>query len=174
MEDQSSGLGDHCRYPPWKHVKQFSIKNMLYLVAIPAVFLGGWIANESWSVLRLPHRMYLNDPAYGKHASPVIYEPSTFKQELKRLVDDKNYPTAIALLDSAYVDDQINFDGAIQYYAIGGYSITLPGTNVQFDRERDWYMPGTGCSIDSFLWVERALRFAKLYNIRLDKLKNGG
>jgi hypothetical protein len=98
---------------------------------------------------------------------PVAYDPATFRADIARLIDAKDYRGAVALVKAADVDRQVSADRA-GYMAIGGLAIYLPGVDskVVFDRSRDWYVPGTSDAIQDGEWQRVATEFAARYNAR--------
>ena len=74
-------------------------------------------------------------------------------------------------LDSVIIDDQISFDGNLGYYSAGSNMIHNPGSTIEFDRDRDYFMPGFA-NPESILWIDRAYRFAEKYNTRRDLTGN--
>ncbi len=99
--------------------------------------------------------------------SPVAYEPATFRADITRLIEAKDYRAAVRLVKAADVDRQVSADAA-GYMAIGGYAIFLPGidSQIMFDRSRDWYVPGTSDAIEDGEWQHIATEFATRYNMR--------
>lgn len=97
----------------------------------------------------------------------ATYDPSTFRADITRLIDARQYRQAVSLVKSADVDRQVAADRN-GYMAIGGYSVLLPGLDakMQYDGTRDWYVPGTSDVIENAEWQSVATDFAKRYNAR--------
>ena len=152
-------------------VKLHVAKRTLFLLTIPLAFLAGWIGNHTYSIWVSPNQLLITDPALLHSPEAVAYNPARFKREIRSLVDSGDFATAVALLDSAHIDDQIVYDGEEQYYGVAGYAFNLPGTNLEHDDDRDWIIPGTDCVVDSLSWTNRAYRFAEAYNSRVDVRK---
>ena len=87
------------------------------------------------------------------------------------MIAAKDYAGATALVGSADVGRQLKHDGT-GYLAIGGDKIFLPGMPqvMRYDRDRDWYMPGTSDAVEDAAWQSAATAFAERYNRR----RNGG
>lgn len=100
-------------------------------------------------------------------ASPIFYDPATFREEITRLIDAKRYDDAVLLVAAADVDRQVAHD-ARGYLAVGEDLIVLPGVypEIDYDRERDWYFPGTQDAIEHAGWQDAATEFAERYNRR--------
>ena len=155
-------------------MKQVSIKSLLLLTGIVCAFFAGWASHQISKSYSSGIRL-TPDPAiaqFQKTEPDVAYDSKTFRLDLEELVESKQFAAAIRLLDMARVDQQLETDGNCCYYSIAGYAIQNPGTNSSYDRNRDHVMPGTGCCIDSALWVDRAWRFAENYNSYRDDLAN--
>ena len=95
------------------------------------------------------------------------YAPETFRQTIASLIAAKDYVAAAALARAADVERQLRHDGT-GYLAVGGDKIYLPGLgqSLEYDRDRDWYMPGTSDAIEDAAWQSAATEFAKRYNLR--------
>ena len=153
-------------------MRTFSIKYLFVVMNVVAVFFGGWaVGFISWD-MKIPTDSTFRDPVLIQEAAPVTYDPATFKEEIESLIENKEYATAIALLDDCPVDQQIEYEGTEHYFAVAGYAIDIPGTNGFYERERDWILPGTSDVIKSKQWQDNAFRFAKKYNRRVDQLKS--
>ena len=155
-------------------MKQVSIKSLLIVTATICAFFAGWashqIANSYSNSIELTP-----DPAIDQFEQPnlgITYDPQTFRDDVEELIESKQFAAAIRLLDMVRIDQQLETDQNSCYYSIAGVSIQNPGTNSNYDRNRDYVMPGTGCCVDSFLWGDRAWRFAENYNSYRDDSAN--
>ena len=147
-------------------MKQTSIKSMLIFTAIITAFFAGWathqVSNTKSSVIEL-----IPDPAIEQFELAMrdpYYDPQTFRDDLTDLVESNEFVAAMRLLDAVRIDIQLESDGNVGYYSIGGNVIQNPGTDAAFDHERAFLMPGTGCCGDSMLWIYRTQQFAENYN----------
>lgn len=103
----------------------------------------------------------------GSDESGAKYDPQTFRAEIARFINSRQFHKATALVRAADVERQVKFDGA-GFVAVGEDTIVLPGVdpNVMYGRQRDWYMPGTSDVIQDRTWQAAATKFAKQYNLR--------
>jgi hypothetical protein len=103
--------------------------------------------------------------AGGCSEPPPRYDPETFREEVTRLIDAKQYAVAVAFLDSVDIKRQAEFDRT-GYIAVGEIMIVLPGVDrtVDYDRSRDWFMPGTSDVVEDGNWQRAATEFAAAYN----------
>ena len=153
-------------------MKQVSIKTLLIGMTIIAAFFAGW-ATHQISTSKPTAVVLAPDPAilqFSKSLTGVTYKPETLRSNLESLIESKQFVMAMHLLDAVRIDQQIEQDGGYCYYSIAGDAIQNPGANDDYDRTRDYVMPGTGCCVDSLLWVDRAYRFAEKYNSRRNEL----
>ncbi len=103
-------------------------------------------------------------------APPIVlaaYDPATFRTDITRLISAKQYRQAVTLVKAADVDRQLVADGD-GYIAIGMDMILLPGVypQIEYDRARDWDVPGTSDVIEDGEWQDVATEFAERYNLR--------
>jgi hypothetical protein len=109
----------------------------------------------------------VTSPATAPSNVSVAYNPATFRADITRLISAKQYRQAVALVKSADVDRQLvaDRDG---YIAIGMDMILLPGVypQIEYDRSRDWEVPGTSDVIEDGEWQAVATEFAERYNLR--------
>ena len=93
------------------------------------------------------------------------YSPSSFRENVTRLVDQKRYKAAIKYLNSVDPVRQCGFDKA-GYMAIAEDLIFLPGIEetVYYDKNRDWCIPHTSDAIYHPGWQKAAKAFAERYN----------
>ena len=153
-------------------MKQISIKLLFVGTAIVAAFFSGW-ASHQIATSKPTAITFTPDPAIAQFDAPlgsVSCDSKTFRTELESLIESKQFVLAMHLLDSVRIDQQVAQDGEGCYYSIAGNVIQNPGTKTAYDQNRDYVMPGTGCCIDSFLWVDRAWRFAENYNSYRDEI----
>ena len=145
---------------------------LIVAIALVAAFVAGVLSQRLPPIVKSEINL-TPDPALAQlqePIEPVAYNSNTFRADLEALIESHQFVAAIHLLDAVRIDQQITSDGNSGYYSIAGNVIQNPGTNVDYDRKRDYVMPGTGCCIDSFLWVDRAFRFAEKYNTRLGEI----
>ena len=164
--------GDRNRILGDLSVKQMSIRSLLVGTALIAAFFAGWaahqIATDKPSVVTLAP-----DPAvaqFDEQTLEISYDPRTFRHDLESLIEANQFVAAMHLLDAVRIDQQIAQDGEGGYYSIGGNVIQNPGADAEYIQNRDYLMPGTGSSIDSLLWHDRAYRFAEKYNTILTEM----
>ena len=95
----------------------------------------------------------------------VAFRPETFREDVNSLIAQKEYAAATEYLKSANAAQQAQFDKT-GYLAVGEYGIELPGVAppIFYDRERDWFVPGTSDAIEDVSWQKAATEFAKRYN----------
>lgn len=103
----------------------------------------------------------------SKPNSPHVgaYDPTTFRADLNSLIDAREYGRAVAYLESADPARQAEHDKT-GYLAVGEILIVLPGVDpkIDYDRGRDWFMPGTQDAIEDMSWQLAATEFARRYN----------
>ena len=101
----------------------------------------------------------------GCAESPPPYSPESFRSDIEGLIQVKRYSLATAYVKSADPARQAAFDKT-GYLAVGEDDIVLPGVDstIQYDRSRDWFMPGTSDAIEDEAWQRAATKFAVAYN----------
>lgn len=97
------------------------------------------------------------------------YRPKDFRADVTAMIDAGRYADATLYLASADVNRQVEFDGE-GYLGVGEDLIVLSGVypRVEFDRGRDWYIPGTSDAIEDAAWQAAATDFAERFNRRRD------
>ena len=159
-------LGHHNSYLAFVGLS-ITIKTLFIGTSLVAAFFAGWSYHNISTDKPVTPTVTL-DPAIEQfvqpHLNDVSYGPETFRSDLESLIDTKQFAMAIRLLDSVRIDQQVEHDAGGCYYSIGGNTIRNPGVDISYERQRDYMMPGTGCVIESFVWVDRACRFAENYN----------
>jgi hypothetical protein len=102
-------------------------------------------------------------------ASAPVYRPESFRQDVSTLIGSDQFDLAAALVRSADVDRQVEYDGS-GYMAVGGYSVFLPAVDpkLMYEPDRDWYLPRTSDVITErdADWQKAAGEFAYRYNQR--------
>jgi len=95
----------------------------------------------------------------------LAFRPETFREDVNSLIAQKEYAAATEYLNSANAVQQAQFDKT-GYLAVGEYGIELPGVapSIFYDRDRDWFMPGTSDAIEDIAWQQAATTFAEKYN----------
>lgn len=95
----------------------------------------------------------------------IAFRPETFREDVNSLIAQKEYAAATEYLSSANAVQQAQFD-KVGYFAVGEDAIVLPGIDpsIIYDRERDWFMPGTSDAIEDITWQQAATTFAEKYN----------
>lgn len=100
---------------------------------------------------------------------PTPYDPTTFRDDIARLISATHYRQAVDFVKAADVERQLAADGS-GYMGIGYDTILLPGVHpeIEFDGSRDWYVPGTSDAItpETSEWQSVASEFAERYNLR--------
>lgn len=97
--------------------------------------------------------------------SAIAFRPETFREGVNSLIAQKEYAAATEYLNSANAVQQAQFDKT-GYLAVGEDGIELPGVapSIFYDRERDWFVPGTSDAIEDVSWQNAATEFAERYN----------
>jgi hypothetical protein len=100
----------------------------------------------------------------------IVFRPETFREDVNSLIAKKEYAAATEYLNSVNAAQQAQFD-KIGYLAVGEFGIELPGVapSIFYDRERDWYVPGTSDAIEDVSWQKAATEFAERYNRARDE-----
>lgn len=112
-----------------------------------------------------PTSVELARQAAPEIAEPVAHSPESFRADVERLVSAGDYDGAVRLLKGASVERQVEHDAA-GYLAVAEDMIVLPGVpaDVEYDRDRDWVLPGTSDVIENTAWQKAATEFAGRYN----------
>lgn len=97
--------------------------------------------------------------------SSVEYQPDTFREDLRALIEKKQYRKAIKLLDRVDIQTQLAHDGQ-GYVLIAEDLIFRPGVPAESSdpEDGDWEIPGTSDAIQNWAWQEAATSFAERYN----------
>lgn len=143
MVDQRRGRGGFDRYLPMR-----SLLTILLLLA-------GCSPGEPASSNATVHSR--NVPSYS---------PETFRAEVTRLIAEKRYEDAVALVERAAPERQVDHDKT-GFIAVAEDLIVLPGVFpvIDYDGARDWEFPGASDTVESPPWQDAATDFARRYNL---------
>lgn len=94
----------------------------------------------------------------GSQGQPSLYDPASFRADITRLIEVGRYADTVALGRTVDVDRQVVPDDS-GYLAVGWIT-----TEVFYDSDRDWYIPGTQGAIEEAEWQFTAHEFAVRYN----------
>jgi len=97
--------------------------------------------------------------------SSVAYQPDTFREDLRVLIEKEQHRRATKLLDRVDIQAQLAHDGQ-GYVLIAEDLIYRPGVpEASSDPvEGDWEIPGTSDTNTHQAWQEAAKSFAEQYN----------
>jgi len=93
------------------------------------------------------------------------YSTAAFRSVVSDLIDEKRYQDAVAYLESGDARLQAEYDKT-GFLAVGEDLIVLPGVYPEhrYERQRDWFIPGTSDVIEDDTWQNVATKFAEQYN----------
>lgn len=93
------------------------------------------------------------------------YTPETLWHDIDELIANDDFNTATALVLSVDVDKQTSIDDSIRFVGISsGYGATLPGIEIDYDKEKDIIIPKSSFDSSSLIWIDFAEIFAEKYN----------
>jgi hypothetical protein len=144
-------------------------------VRLLAVFVVVWVAVTCLACEGEPSQ---STSSQQQLRLPPRTAPFPFLASLESLIAAGDYEGAVHLVRSVDVVQvrsqaaEHNFSG---FLAVAEYAITLPGApELDYDRDRDWELPGTSDVLEDPVWQRAATDFAAKYNKSVLTSQGGG
>ena len=151
---------------------RFLIKHLLVLMVLASAFLSGYVLSRIWEKeMRSPSYVIATDPIADCYvALEFQFSPSSFFEDVEKLIGERRYSEALALMLSCNIEKLVEHNPSV-FLAVqdfggqnGAWRTFLPGIDREYSKGQDWIIPESSINSDSELWNSMCIVFARKYN----------